>query len=104
MCIFYGRNLWFLPEGADGDAIVRDSPVAEVVDGWASLPTIDISADDTHARHVLEGDPSEIVSEQDLPFTRVKIIPDDEEEEEPSAIRTSACCSNRPVRVSNISI
>ena len=101
LCIFYGRYLWFLPEGADGDAMVRDFAAAEVVDGWASLSMIDISPD---AHRVLESNPSEIISEQDLPFTRVKIIPDDVEEEEPSAIRTSACRSNRPVRVSDVFI
>jgi hypothetical protein len=36
----------------------------------------------------LEGDPDEIISEEDLPFTRFKLPP---EEEEIGSIRTSTC-------------
>jgi tRNA-specific adenosine deaminase 3 len=97
LCIFYGRDLWFSPDDTHRSAVIRDQPVNEVVDGWASLSTIE-PPDDTHPRRVSpEADPSEIIPEQDLPFTMVKITPDEEEEEEPNAIRTSACCPNIPI-------
>lgn len=84
--IFYGHNLWFNPSGSGAP-----KPNESVVeDGWGGLSMLnddDVqdSADDGHWP-LLDGDPDEVVSEEDLPFTRFKPPPEEETLEE---VRTS---------------
>jgi tRNA-specific adenosine deaminase 3 len=87
LCIFYGHNLWFEPVGFP----VQNSMTAETDDndGWGSISLVEDVAGETNAKcdPILDGDPSDMISEQDLPFTRVKLWTDDEDEL--SSIRTS---------------
>ncbi|KII86900.1 hypothetical protein PLICRDRAFT_114055 [Plicaturopsis crispa FD-325 SS-3] len=53
-------------------------------DEWGGLALIENDVQEPFA----DGDPDEIIPEDDLPFTRVKITPTIEEEETPDAIRT----------------
>lgn len=78
--IFYGHNLWFSPAG------VLENKVVEEVndDGWDGLPGVVEENNATPSNDPLQN-PDEPVKEEDLPFTRYKLPP---EEEEPGSIRT----------------
>lgn len=91
LCIFYGHKLWFDPV----DALSADYAGAgideEMDDGWGGLASLD-GVDDGGALDELfngyeNGNPEEIVLEDELPFTRLKLTPEDEEEEDMDAIR-----------------
>jgi tRNA-specific adenosine deaminase 3 len=88
LCIFYGRNLWFEP--VDPPVLNGMTPETDDDDGWGGLSLVEDMAGEINARSVsiFDGDPSDIIPEQDLPFTRVKLWTDDEEDEL-SSIRTS---------------
>ncbi|KAH6911373.1 cytidine deaminase-like protein [Coprinopsis sp. MPI-PUGE-AT-0042] len=98
LCIFYGHKLWFTPS----EALSSTSPgpgASEVEnrdDGWGGLSLVDPSEQEgedglgSYKGHLIqnpymEGDPDEILPEEDLPFTRYKLPP---EEETPDTIRT----------------
>ncbi|KAG6830390.1 hypothetical protein H0H87_008277 [Tephrocybe sp. NHM501043] len=87
LCIFYGHKLWFRPAGplATPDQAAGISEL-DLDDGWGGLSAVDESADPSSEESPYEdGDPEEIISDEDLPFTRYKIPP---EEEELDSIRT----------------
>lgn len=78
MCIFYGHKLWFEPAEGEGSNIGVDDPD----DGWGGLSALQ---DDTTLSQgqdwpLLAGDPEEIIADEQLPFTRVKLINDEEED------------------------
>ena len=89
LCIFYGHKLWFTPTEAS-----ISNPVSEVAeeiedDGWGGLSLVG-SGDGRTPGGPLEnpykdGSPDEIIAEEELPFTRYKLPP---EEETPDSIRT----------------
>ncbi|KAG6841972.1 hypothetical protein C0991_004463 [Blastosporella zonata] len=87
LCIFYGHKLWFNP--ADPIAIPDQTAhlqEPDVDDGWGGLSAVDESADPSSEESPYgQGDPDEIISDEDLPFTRYKLPP---EEEELDSIRT----------------
>lgn len=89
LCIFYGHKLWFAPiDAADSYAGVEFD---EMDDGWGGLASLD-GPDDGVALDELfngyeDGNSEEIVLEDELPFTRLKLTPEDEEEESMDAIR-----------------
>lgn len=85
LCIFYGHKLWF--QDADGPshsvATADDS-----IDPLAGLPLMDYedqvpSGEMSRPSELLflEGDPDEIIPEAQLPFTRLKLVDDEEEDE-----------------------
>jgi tRNA-specific adenosine deaminase 3 len=80
--IFYGHNLWFSPAG------VLENEVVEGVidDGWGGLLGVVEESNTRPSSDPLQN-PGEPVKEEDLPFTRYKLPP---EEEEPGSIRTSS--------------
>ena len=86
--IFYGHKLWF--EDADGGTNVADAQATtedQSGDGWSNLPHIgEEEAAEEEEPEFLAGAPDEIIPEADLPFTRLKLL-DDEEEDEVEAVR-----------------
>ena len=93
LCIFYGHNLWFNPS----DAVDRVSDnQSEPDDGWGGLTCIE---NETGVSNVVEdlfynGNPNEIVTEEHLPFTRIKLTPDEGEEEDMDSIRKGVSWSD----------
>ncbi|TFK81833.1 hypothetical protein K466DRAFT_666881 [Polyporus arcularius HHB13444] len=96
LCIFYGHKLWFDPV----DAADRSEPCSEHMDDspddpWSALPSVDDEDDKEEGPSTLgaifdvftDGDPDEVVPEEELPFRRLKLTPEDEEEEEMDAVR-----------------
>lgn len=87
MCIFYGHNLWFEP-ASTSDRPRRSSQEPE--DEWGGLSAVaDLNDSEPRRPSFLDGDPDEIISEEDLPFTRLKVTLD-EVEEDMDSVRTSA--------------
>ena len=91
LCIFYGHKLWFDAVGAGPSEVQLDDPD----DGWGGLSGVGTtdgnqSELDRHISMYADGDPQEIVSEDDLPFIRIKLYRDDEEDEL-SVVRTREC-------------
>jgi hypothetical protein len=56
----------------------------QIEDEWGGLSTVEGPPEITKPDY----DPDEIIPEEELPFFRLKIRPDEEDEEEPSKIRT----------------
>ncbi|KAI9061359.1 hypothetical protein FKP32DRAFT_1576160 [Trametes sanguinea] len=91
LCIFYGHKLWFDPVDATDrvDAGVAD----DTDDGWGGLTNMggDESStdalDDWLVDQYAEGDPDAAIPEEQLPFVRLKLTPEDEEEEDLESIR-----------------
>ncbi|TFK28035.1 cytidine deaminase-like protein [Coprinopsis marcescibilis] len=82
LCIFYGHNLWFKPSDK------MEKQVEESVeDGWGGLSHISASEEEgqPYRNPFSDGSRDEVVPEEDLPFTRFKLPP---EEETPDLIRT----------------
>ena len=75
MCIFYGHKFWVdLVSTSDGRP--------------AGIVTSDLNDSERPRPCFLDGDPEEIVSEEDLPFTRLKVSLD-EGEDDMESVRTS---------------
>ena len=88
--IFYGHKLWFKPVGSTASVQEGDVMLVETEeDGWGGLSLIETQDTKESWERFVEGDPNEIIPEEELPFTRIRLTPDHEEEEEMSAIRTS---------------
>ena len=85
LCIFYGHNLWFEQVRVPAQNEMNSEP--------DDVSAMRHSNEEVNARRdlasLLEEDLSKIVPEPNLPFTRIKLTPDDEEEEELGSIRTS---------------
>ncbi|KAF9481206.1 hypothetical protein BDN70DRAFT_912372 [Pholiota conissans] len=85
LCIYYGDNLWF--SDANAGSSKEDTP--DLDDGWGGLTAV--AEDEVANGHpeivnpYAEGPQEEIIPEDDLPFTRFKLPP---EEEDPQSIRT----------------
>ncbi|KAI0795324.1 cytidine deaminase-like protein [Irpex lacteus] len=87
LCIFYGHSLWFMPADSQDGVTVEDTPD----DAWGGLSQLQNDEEvDTSGPSFLEGDPDELIPEDELPFTRLKLI-DDEAEDELSAVQTGNC-------------
>ncbi|KAJ8481148.1 hypothetical protein ONZ51_g6201 [Trametes cubensis] len=95
LCIFYGHKLWFNPVDA-ADCISSDS-IEEREDGWGGLANLSEGCvDEEGATSLLEdwffdrfkdGSPQDNVPDEELPFTRLKLTPEDIEEEDMDSIR-----------------
>jgi len=101
LCIFYGHNIWFTPAPVESDddvQAVNSPPVggSDDRDGWGGLGALDhrdnVDVDEGGENQVqivnpyAQGDPDEIIPEEDLPLSRFKLPL---EEEDPDSIRTS---------------
>lgn len=87
LCIFYGHKLWFEDVNAAQES---SSAAVEADDLWGGLAAVsgfDAAADESEEE---DGDSSTPVTEEDLPFVRVRITPDEEEEEDLESVRTGA--------------
>ena len=87
LCIFYGHKLWFNDMGA---VLQADNLSDEVEDGWGGLSRLEGLAVNTDQKTHINEDQNAIVPEEDLPFARVRITPDEEEEEDMDSIHKSA--------------
>lgn len=88
LCIFYGHTLWF----DTVDAGPSSMPTPEPDDGWGGLGSLGTDIDGPHFDEdelLVDENPEEPITEEELPFIRVRITPDDDEEENPESIRTS---------------
>lgn len=85
LCIFYGHNLWFTPA-----KLSSQSSEPETDDGWGGLRAVGDDQQDEISNPYTDGDPEAIISEEDLPFIRLKPAP---EEEDAQSIQTGACLS-----------
>ncbi|KAG5638251.1 hypothetical protein H0H81_001020 [Sphagnurus paluster] len=84
LCIFYGHKLWFVSSEASN----MDNQSEELEDVWGGLLAVVDSADPTGP--YLDGDPQAFIEDEDLPFTRYKLPP---EEEDMESIRTGTSCA-----------
>lgn len=84
LSIFYGHQLWFQP--VEPHAQPQSHAAEYNEDDWGALPSfIEV------INPYVDGDPKEVLAEEDLPFSRYKPPP---EEEELESLRT--CMSIRP--------
>lgn len=93
LCIFYGHKLWFEDFNAAQDV---SSSTVEVGDLWGGLAAVSASDEVADESEEEDGDPAAPVAEDDLPFTRVRITPDEDEEEDMESIRTGRLLQERP--------
>lgn len=86
LCIFYGHTLWFQP----ADSRPNSDTLVEPEDGWGGLTSLcEENAElKTDPWPVLNGNLNEIIPEDQLPFQRLKLTPDEDEEEDMSVVRT----------------
>lgn len=85
--------MWF--QDIDGHATTHDSE--EEDDGWGGLSGVggEVPEEESEDWQLLQGKQEEFISNEKLPFTRLKLTPDDEEEDQADTIRTggiSASC------------
>ena len=86
LCVFYGHTLWFMPAAQSSNCSTHIAlSEAQVDDGCGGLSAVEPVNDNLFVNPYLEGNPDEIIPEEDLPFTRCKLPP---EEEEVGSIRT----------------
>ena len=85
LCIFYGHKLWFTPAEGQDDMTGE----VEAGDDWDALRSISVEdAPENECTNVRPqnpfagGDPKAILSDEELPFMRTKVLPDDEAEDE----------------------
>lgn len=77
LCIFYGHDLWFEPLSISPPAVTQE----QTDDSWGGLYAITNEAEESPARYpsFTDGNSSEIISVEELPFTRLKVAGDDDE-------------------------
>lgn len=99
LCIFYGHKLWFEP--VDVEPEIRKSE--EPDDGWGGLSLV--GGEETtgydHLASLLDGPDDDIIPDDQLPFTRMKLV-DDEAEDDPNAVRTGPYSKTAHDRAANI--
>ncbi|TDL23140.1 hypothetical protein BD410DRAFT_747098 [Rickenella mellea] len=87
LCIFYGHKLWFHLAGQPSSAVaLREKDGYENDD---SLGGLDILQDIYCGSNPFkDGDPSDILQENELPFERIRVIPEDDSDDIDGAFRT----------------
>ena len=103
LCVFYDYQPWFYlvdttdacTEGVEGPEQGWDGlcSLGECVDGSDVITRFDA---------FVEGDPHQLIPEEELPFTRLKLTPD-EEEEDMDSMRKGARIHEYPSIISNLS-
>jgi len=78
LCIFYGHQLWF----DNADAVACDSQIGQGDEDAAASQN-----------PFAEGNQTEVLPEDDLPFSRTNVVPDEDRiiEEDVDSIRKSPC-------------
>ena len=84
LCIYYGPNLWFEPTGVSDGHVPTDAELVD--DGWGGLATV--TGETPNRVREDAADPNEILLDEDLPFSRVKLTSDEDDEETVEAVRT----------------
>ena len=102
LCIFYGSNLWFKSTEtpiSEGERTRADTDTGLVDDGWGGLSAVTSEA--SSSKRVLEDmqKPNEILPDEDLPFTRVKLTSDEDDEETSETVRTGEHIPRFPARL-----
>ncbi|KAH9911503.1 uncharacterized protein B0H18DRAFT_892713 [Fomitopsis serialis] len=97
LCIFYGHKLWFDAV----DAAPTEPPAEDPDDGWGGLAGIEhdqteISPLDRQILQYADGNPQSVIAEDELPFTRIKLVRDDEEDELSAVITQPAWVADVP--------
>ena len=77
LCIFYGHNLWFKPADLEPEICVSE----EKDDGWGGLSAVETDEDIERLPGFLDGPLDEIISDEQLPFVRMKLQEDDAEDD-----------------------
>lgn len=91
LCIFYGHSLWFQP----ADVVDIPTEADEQADDWAGLTCIQIEEEETSLDGpYLDGSPDDLLAEENLPFTRMKLL-NDEAEDQLDAVQTGASTLSR---------
>lgn len=104
LCIYYGPNLWFKPVGISDEPTCTGTELAldaDADDGWGSLSAV-AGAGEAPPNCVLREDRpdrNEILPDEDLPFTRIKLTSDEDDEETLEAVRTGEHVSRLPARL-----
>jgi SET domain len=88
--IYYGSNLWFEPINTCSKqpfpyAAAELVEEGEDDDGWGGLSAV---APNNHVLEHQTPDPNEILPDDDVPFTRVKLTSDEDDEETMETVRT----------------
>lgn len=99
LCIFYGHSLWFTPVTLS----TQGCSEPETDDGWGGLTAVEGDQQDEMvdiSNPYTDGDPEAILSEEDLPFTRLKSAP---EEEDAQSIQTGDCLPHE-IKVADSSV
>lgn len=93
LCIFYGHKLWFDAIDAGPNAVIDPDTLSD--DGWGGLSMLDPDPDSLEevVGRFIDGDLDDLIPEENLPFTHLKLV-QDEEEEVMSAVRTGASFAN----------
>ena len=100
LCIHYGSNLWFKPaEIPISDERSRIDTELVEEDGWGGLSAV--AGEASSSKRILEDmpNPNEILPDEDLPFTRVKLTSDEDDEETSETIRTGEHVPRFPARL-----
>ncbi len=99
--IYYGPNLWFETAGDSDERARALADTGLVDDGWGGLTAV--AAGEGSSNHVLEEarapDPNEILPDEDLPFSWVKLTSDEDDEETSEAVRTGEHVPRFPARL-----
>jgi tRNA-specific adenosine deaminase 3 len=102
LCIYYGSNLWFKPvaEIPISDESTRADTELVEEDGWGGLSAV-AGGEESSPKRVLEDitNPNEILPDEDLPFTRVKLTSDEDDEETSETVRTGEHVPRFPARL-----
>ena len=90
LCIYYGSNLWFKPSETQILDGLTSADTELIDDGWGGLSAVAGEAEASSSNHVSKemSDPNEILPDEDLPFTRVKLTSDEDDEETSETVRT----------------
>ena len=100
LCIYYGSSLWFksVEIPISGERTRADTELVEE-DGWGGLSAVVGEA--PSPKRILEEmpNPNEILPDEDLPFTRVKLTSDEDDEETSETVRTGEHVPCFPARL-----
>jgi tRNA-specific adenosine deaminase 3 len=92
LCIFYGHRLWFELEGLDapGPFDPSDDGPSLLENELDALPHMNDEewSEEDEPENLYDGKPTDILTEDELPFERIKTIPDEIEEETLESIQT----------------
>ena len=101
LCIYYGSNIWFKPAETQILDGLTSAETELVDDGWGGLSAVAGEAEAPALNQIPKetSDPNEILPDEDLPFTRVKLTSDEDDEETSETVRTGEHAPRFPARL-----